>query len=128
MLHPSVPAILFTPLCPHSLSFRPAVFPDSAVIEIRVPEGSRALAWASFDGKQRTKLNRGESIVVRMYEYPIPTVNKTDNTSDWFDSLARCLNWNERVGQKPLSGIANAGPPQPSIKPGGLPAAAAAEK
>jgi NAD+ kinase len=27
MVHPGVPGILFTPICPHSLSFRPLVFP-----------------------------------------------------------------------------------------------------
>ena len=27
MVHPGVPAILFTPVCPHSLSFRPLIFP-----------------------------------------------------------------------------------------------------
>lgn len=28
MVHPQVPCILFTPICPHSLSFRPLMFPD----------------------------------------------------------------------------------------------------
>jgi len=28
MVHPQVPCILFTPVCPHSLSFRPLMFPD----------------------------------------------------------------------------------------------------
>ena len=29
MVHPNVPAILMTPICPHTLSFRPVVLPDS---------------------------------------------------------------------------------------------------
>lgn len=36
MVHPNVPCILFTPICPHSLSFRPVILPDSAEIELRV--------------------------------------------------------------------------------------------
>ncbi|GFR94170.1 NAD kinase [Elysia marginata] len=34
MIHPSVPCILLTPICPHSLSFRPIVVP--AGVEIKV--------------------------------------------------------------------------------------------
>lgn len=38
---PTVPALLFTPICPHSLSFRPVIFPDSSTIKIAVPEDAR---------------------------------------------------------------------------------------
>ena len=31
MVHPQVPCVLFTPVCPHSLSFRPLMFPDHGV-------------------------------------------------------------------------------------------------
>ena len=34
MLHPNVPAILVTPICPHTLSFRPIVVP--AGVELKV--------------------------------------------------------------------------------------------
>ena len=34
MMHPSVPSIMITPICPHSLSFRPIVVP--AEVEIKV--------------------------------------------------------------------------------------------
>ena len=36
MIHPSVPAIMITPICPHSLSFRPIVVP--AGVELKVLE------------------------------------------------------------------------------------------
>lgn len=35
-VHPNVPGILFTPICPHSLSFRPVILPDSAQLELKV--------------------------------------------------------------------------------------------
>jgi len=35
-VHPNVPCILFTPICPHSLSFRPVILPDSARLELKV--------------------------------------------------------------------------------------------
>ncbi|XP_077231591.1 NAD kinase 2 isoform X2 [Tasmannia lanceolata] len=35
MVHPNVPCMLFTPICPHSLSFRPVILPDSAQLELK---------------------------------------------------------------------------------------------
>jgi len=56
MVHPSVPAILFTPICPHSLSFRPIIFPDSVQLRVDISENARSHSWASFDGKFRQQL------------------------------------------------------------------------
>ncbi|PKA57116.1 putative NAD kinase 2, chloroplastic [Apostasia shenzhenica] len=36
MVHPNVPCVLFTPICAHSLSFRPVILPDSAQLELKV--------------------------------------------------------------------------------------------
>ena len=99
MVHPSVPAILFTPICPHSLSFRPVVLPDSAELELRVPDDARDTAWVCFDGKKRQQLQRGDSVTIRMSAHPLPTINKKDQTDDWVASLTRCLNWNDRIDQ-----------------------------
>jgi NAD kinase len=33
--------ILLTPICPHALSFRPAIFPDSVTLKIVLPRESR---------------------------------------------------------------------------------------
>lgn len=35
MIHPSVPAIMITPICPHSLSFRPIVVPAGVELKVR---------------------------------------------------------------------------------------------
>ena len=36
MIHPSVPAIMVTPICPHSLSFRPIVVPAGVELKVRL--------------------------------------------------------------------------------------------
>ncbi|XP_021283766.1 NAD kinase 2, chloroplastic isoform X4 [Herrania umbratica] len=99
MVHPNVPCMLFTPICPHSLSFRPVILPDSARLELKIPDNARSNAWVSFDGKRRQQLSRGHSVRISMSQHPLPTVNKSDQTGDWFHSLIRCLNWNERLDQ-----------------------------
>ncbi|OMP05429.1 putative Inorganic polyphosphate/ATP-NAD kinase [Corchorus olitorius] len=45
MVHPNVPCMLFTPICPHSLSFRPVILPDSARLELKIPDDARSNAW-----------------------------------------------------------------------------------
>ena len=38
-----------------------------------------------------------------MSSNPVPTINRTDLTGDWFDSLERCFKWSDRLQQKPFS-------------------------
>ena len=103
LVHPDCPALLLTPICPHTLSFRPMLLPDSSEVKIQVPPDSRATAWASFDGRHRTELRQGDFVSVTLSAVPVPTVCGTDQTQDWFASLRRCLHWNERVRQKGAS-------------------------
>ena len=41
IVHPSLSAIVLTPICPRSLSFRPLVFPSSSSVTLRVCNSSR---------------------------------------------------------------------------------------
>jgi NAD+ kinase len=103
MVHPSVPAILLTPICPHSLSFRPVIFPDYVTLKISVPRYARGSAWVSFDGRSRTELRRGDYLRVQISPWPLATLNYNDQTRDWFRSVSRCLRWNERPMQRVLT-------------------------
>ncbi|ENN83177.1 hypothetical protein YQE_00464, partial [Dendroctonus ponderosae] len=100
MIHPSVPAIMVTPICPHSLSFRPIVVPAGVELKISVSPESRNTSWVSFDGRCRQELLHGDSLRVTTSIYPVPSICAQDQISDWFDSLAECLHWNVRKRQK----------------------------
>ncbi|KAK9745430.1 ATP-NAD kinase N-terminal domain [Popillia japonica] len=102
MIHPSVPAIMVTPICPHSLSFRPIVVPAGVELKISVSPDSRNTSWVSFDGRNRQELLHGDSLRVTTSIYPLPSICAQDQISDWFDSLAECLHWNVRKRQKHL--------------------------
>jgi len=102
-VHPSVPCVLLTPICPHSLSCRPMVLPDSAELVCRNSHDARADAWVSFDGKHRKRLRKGQALRITMSTYPLPTVNKVDDTVDWFHGIASAFHFNERPLQRPLS-------------------------
>lgn len=103
MVHPTVPAILFTPICPHSLSFRPVILPDYAQLILRIAGDARSGAIATFDGKYTSDLQAGDAVHVRMSPHPVPTINYEDQTTDWFNSIERCFKWNDRLEQKKMT-------------------------
>lgn len=107
MIHPSVPAIMVTPICPHSLSFRPIVVPAGVELKISVSPDSRNTSWVSFDGRNRQELFHGDSLRVTTSIYPVPSICAQDQISDWFDSLAECLHWNVRKRQKHLDELSD---------------------
>lgn len=100
LCHPEIPAILISPICPHTLSFRPLLVPDSMVLRVAVPYDSRSTAWASFDGRNRNELKQGDYVRISASRFPFPTVLRGRQTGDWFESISRTLNWNERKKQK----------------------------
>ena len=102
MVHPSVPAIILCPICPHSLSFRPIIVPAGVEIKIMVAPNARSSVWLSFDGRNRQELMQGDCLRITTAQYPVPSVCARDQIDDWFAGLAQCLHWNVRQQQKPL--------------------------
>jgi NAD+ kinase len=94
LVHPDIPAILLTPICPHTLSFRPMLLNDSMALRIAVPKNSRATAYCAFDGKGRVELRQGDYVTIAASQYPFPTV--LSKPTEWFDSISRTLRWNNR--------------------------------
>ncbi|KAK6119746.1 hypothetical protein DH2020_046516 [Rehmannia glutinosa] len=99
MVHPQVPGILFTPICPHSLSFRPLILPEHVTLRVVVPFNSRSHAWVSFDGKGRKQLGPGDALVCSMAPWPVPTACQLDSTCDFLRSIHDGLHWNLRKTQ-----------------------------
>ncbi|KAL3828207.1 hypothetical protein ACJIZ3_017009 [Penstemon smallii] len=103
MVHHQVPGILFTPICPHSLSFRPLILPEHVTLRVVVPLNSSRSghAWVSFDGKNRKQLAPGDALVCSMAPWPVPTACQIDSTSDFLRSIHDGLHWNIRKTQSP---------------------------
>ena len=97
LTHPSIPGILLTPICPHTLSFRPMVLSDTLMLKVCIPRSSRSTAYASFDGKGRIELRRGDCVQVEAGRYPFPTVvGEGGIGGEWFEGVRRALKWNTR--------------------------------
>ncbi|CCM00160.1 uncharacterized protein FIBRA_02188 [Fibroporia radiculosa] len=117
IVHPSLSALVLTPICPRSLSFRPLVFPSSSTITLRVSERSRASAGLSMDGQVSHVLGPGEAVTVQASLYPIPCINRSsiaepeDRTGegagpgkedDWVRDINNLLQYNATFRSKAL--------------------------
>lgn len=101
LIYPTINAIAVTPICPHTLSFRPIILPESMTLKVLVPTRSRGTAWASFDGKDRTELQKGDYMTISASPYVFPTVESS--SVEFVNSISRQLNWNVRKQQKSFS-------------------------
>lgn len=90
ILSPGVQGFCITPICPHSLSFRPVVVAASSTVLITaagVNEGTTLFC----DGQTSTKLNAGDRVVVRRGSHDVLLVENPD-IHGW-RTLAEKLHW-----------------------------------
>jgi len=99
LVHSSIPGILFTPICPFSLSFRPLIFPEDVVIVFKVNSEARAPVLVSVDGHTRFELNKKEGVEIKTSEYPVSYVVNSGGSavSGWFENVKALLNWNSKT-------------------------------
>ena len=62
VVHPEVPAIIMTPICPFTLTNRPIIIPDSHRIEISMGKESEETVLVTFDGQVGFDLQYGDTV------------------------------------------------------------------
>jgi NAD+ kinase len=110
IINPDVECFGITPICPHSLSFRPVVVAGSAVISITasvVNPGTTLFC----DGQASTALAAGEHVIVRRAPHDLLIVENP--ASRGWRNLAQKLNW----AVQPQYNAQPQPDPQPSCKP-----------
>jgi NAD+ kinase len=93
IVYPIVEAFVVTPICPHTLTNRPLVIPDSARIEIDFRAGDEAV-FLTLDGQVGIELMRGDHIVARKAPEKLRLVRAAKKT--YFEILRSKLKWGER--------------------------------
>jgi NAD+ kinase len=97
IVSPKMEAMVITPICPHSLSFRPIVIKADSIIEIvgiRVNEGTTV----SIDGQVSLRLSIDDVVRVEKQSCDFLIVNNPLR-SQW-DTLAMKLSWAEKPKYK----------------------------
>jgi len=90
IINPDVDCLCITPICPHSLSFRPVLISDRATVAIsamRVNPGTTLFC----DGEASYKLSAGQRVVIRRSPHDVLLIENPD-ARGW-RTLAEKLNW-----------------------------------
>jgi len=64
ILYPNVQALVVTPICPHSLTHRPVLFPDDQILKVKVENATEG-ALLTVDGRKQSKLYKSSSVVIK---------------------------------------------------------------
>ena len=102
LIAPTVPSFAITPICPHTLSFRPVIIPESSIIYVTVPMDARITPELSHDGKYPIKLKHGDIMVLTASNNPVSTYKQKAFQENWFYQLVSKFNWNQSQQFKQL--------------------------
>jgi NAD+ kinase len=90
LLTPQVPAMAITPICAHSLSFRPIIVPQDSAIVVH-PHRVNPGTALSFDGQTNHPFEPDDIVLIRKAEYALKLVENPDMTH--WQMLAHKLHW-----------------------------------
>ena len=93
IMFPTVAALIITPICPHMLTNRPVVVPDTSVIQL-VCRGDVEDTYLTIDGQVGEPVRAGDRIVCRASEHTLSLIRPPKQR--FFDVLRAKLKWGER--------------------------------
>jgi NAD+ kinase len=92
IIFPSVPAICITPICPHMLTNRPVIVPETSVI--RVLSHGPDDVYLTIDGQVGTPIQEGDTMVLHSSDFSLNLIRPPRMM--FFDVLRQKLKWGER--------------------------------
>ena len=95
IVHPRMEAIILSPICPHVLANRPMIVSGDETVEVTI-EKARGDVELTVDGQINSKLQQGDTVVVRKGDYSVKLVRASDRT--YYDVLRAKLKWGVREG------------------------------
>lgn len=90
VVHPAVPSIILTPICPFTLTNRPLLIPDDTRVEIRL-EGSPEDMILTLDGQEGFAMEPTDTIFVKKSRNNVRVISFEDHS--YFKVLKTRLHW-----------------------------------
>ena len=91
ILVPGCGNMVLTPIAPHTLTVRPIVVPDSAIITISIRDASFVLA---SDGRSTTFVSGDHQMIIRQAQHSVKLIKLPEQ--DYFNTLRSKLRWSGR--------------------------------
>jgi NAD+ kinase len=92
ILQPQLPVMVVSPICPHTLTMRPLVVPDSSRLEISL-DTPREKVFLTLDGQEGDALGFGDVVRVTRSDAAARLVRISGRS--FFDNLRGKLHWGE---------------------------------
>ncbi|HEU5361302.1 MAG TPA: NAD(+)/NADH kinase [Candidatus Deferrimicrobiaceae bacterium] len=93
ILHPTLRAIVITPICPHMLTNRPIVIPDDMVVRAKL-RSRESDVFLTLDGQVGLGIREDDVIEVKRADAPLRFLRSP--FKDYFAVLRTKLKWGER--------------------------------
>lgn len=93
ILYPTLNSIILAPICPHTLTNRPIVMPDTIIVEI-VLKSSTEDVFLTLDGQVGFSLRQEDVVEIKKSEYKTKLFIPCER--DYFQILRTKLKWGER--------------------------------
>jgi len=95
IVHPSMDALVLTPIAPHMLTNRPIVIPTEREVRVRSTSSNAGdEVYVTVDGQTGFGLHEGDEITIAKSARPLRLIRST--TRSYFEVLRQKLKWNER--------------------------------
>ncbi|MGZ7066604.1 MAG: NAD(+)/NADH kinase [Candidatus Aminicenantales bacterium] len=92
IIHPQVPAAVLTPICPHTLSYRPLIIPSSSEVGVKLLTGGEEV-YLTLDGQRGGVLVRHQALRIRKAGAELQLV--TSPRRSYYDLVKEKLRWAE---------------------------------
>ena len=90
IVHPRVPAIVVTPICPHTLSFRPLAVPAASSVSVRLLTGGEEV-FLTLDGQRGRAMAANDTVELRKAPFELQLV--TSPKRSYYDLVKEKLGW-----------------------------------
>jgi NAD+ kinase len=94
IVEPSIPAMVLVPICPHSLTLRPLVIPDSSIVKVCLFQ-KPGHVLLSLDGQDSIDMKEGDCVLIRRFEkHHLKLISSPDR--DYYSLLREKLKFGVR--------------------------------
>ena len=93
VIYPEMQALVMTPICPHTLTNRPTVIPDTSELQVTLKSENEDV-FLTLDGQVGFALRYQDVVHLKKADYMIRLVRPSER--NYFEVLRRKLKWGER--------------------------------
>lgn len=90
IVQPYLPAIILTPICPHTLSFRPMVISSESEVKVQLLTGGEEV-YLTIDGQRGELMKKDDTVTVCQSELKLHLISSPRR--NYFDLLKEKLRW-----------------------------------